>query len=327
MINKMGVVGGGSWGTTIAVLLGEKRYNVNFWVREKEVVEEINKIKENTRFLKNIKIPDNVKATDSLKEVVSDADLIVNAVPAQFTRDVAKKYASFVKEDCIIVNVAKGIEISTYKTMSQVLGEELNNSNIVTLGGPNHAEEVSKKIPTGTVIAGNNPDILETVKEIFSTDYFKVYPIKDKIGVEICGAIKNITAIAIGICNGLGYGDSGRASILTWGLNEMIKFGEHFGAKKSTFYCLAGVGDLIATCISKHSRNNSVGIKLAKGMTLDEIKNEMGGMIAEGVFTTKAVYEYSNKHNIEMPLTKQVYKVLYEKKDTKKAISDFIRFV
>lgn len=327
MVNKIAIIGAGSWGTTLAVLLGDKGYKINLWVREPDLVNEINNKRENSQYLKNIKIPKTVKADNSLKEVIDGAGLIVNAVPAQFTRETARKYAEFVKENSIIVNVAKGLELNTYKTMSQVLGEELRNIEIVSLSGPNHAEEVSRKIPTATVIASDNMEILEKVKEIFSTNYFKVYPHDDIMGIEICGAVKNITAIATGICDGLGYGDNSRASIITLGLMEMNNFGKHFGAKRKTFYGLAGVGDLVATCTSKHSRNRFVGEKIAEGKSLEEIKKEMQGMIAEGIKTTKAVYEFSVKNNIYMPLTKQVYHVLYEKKDLKKAIADFIRFI
>lgn len=327
MVDKIAIIGAGSWGTTLAVMLGEKNYNINLWVRELELVDEINNKRENKQYLKNIKIPETVKANNSLKEVISNANLIVNAVPAQFTREVVKKYAEFIKENSIIVNVAKGLELGTYKTMSQVFGEELKKVKIVSLSGPNHAEEVSRKIPTATVIASDDMEILEKVKEIFQTDYFKVYPHDDVIGIEVCGAVKNITAIAAGVCDGLGYGDNARASIITLGLMEMNNFGRHFGAKRKTFYGLAGVGDLVATCTSKHSRNRFVGEKLAEGKSLEEIKKEMHGMIAEGIKTTKAVYEFSVKNNIYMPLTKQVYHVLYEKKDLKKAISDFIRFI
>ncbi len=327
MFNKIAVIGAGSWGTTLAVLLGDKGYDTHLWVREKELVNRINKQRENPQYLKNIKIPKTVKASDSLNGVVDGADLIVNAVPAQFTRETAKKYSGFVKENCVVVNVAKGLELGTCKTMSQVLREELKDAEIVSLSGPNHAEEVSRKIPTATVVASDNIKILDKVKETFSTGYFKVYAHDDAIGVEICGAVKNITAIATGVCDGLGLGDNAHASIITQGLMEMSNFGKHFGAKRKTVYGLAGVGDLVATCTSKHSRNRFVGEKLAEGKSFEEIRKEMHGMVAEGIKTTKAVYEFSVKHNIYMPLTKQVYHVLYDKKDLKKAVADFIRFI
>jgi glycerol-3-phosphate dehydrogenase (NAD(P)+) len=327
MVNKISVIGAGGWGTTLAALLGGKGYKVNLWVREPDLVEEINNKRENTQYLKGVKIPETVTANNSLKEVVTDADIIVNVVPAQFTRDVAKKYAEFLKENAIVINAAKGIELGTYKTMSQVLREELKNVEFVSLSGPNHAEEVSRKIPTATVIASDNAEILPKLKEIFETEYFKVYPHDDQIGVDICGSIKNITAIATGVCDGLGLGDNARGSIITLGLMEMNLFGKEYGAKRKTFYGLAGVGDLVATCTSKHSRNRFVGEKLAEGKSLEQIKEEMHGMIAEGVKTVKAVYEYSKNKNLDLPITNQAYKVLYESKNLKEAVKDLVSLI
>lgn len=326
MIKKISIIGAGSWGTTLAVLLAEKKYGINLWVREKELLDVIKKERVNKWFLPSIKIPDNVIATNSLEEAISDRDLIVFAVPSEFLRNIAKESSKYVKNQ-IIVNVAKGIEYKTYKRMSQVLEEELKNVKIVALSGPNHSEEVSKKIPTATVIASKDLDCLSEVKNIFSTDYFKVYPYDDVIGVEICGAVKNITAIAIGICDGLGLGDNAKGSIITLGLTEMNRFGRYFGAKQKTCYGLAGVGDLVATCTSKHSRNRFIGEKIAKGLSLDEIKEEMHGMVAEGIKTTKAVYELSKNNNINLPLTTQVYEVLFKSKDLKRAIRDLIRLI
>jgi len=327
MVKKIAVIGAGGWGTTLAALLGGKGYNISLWVREPELVDEINNKRENALYLKGIKIPETVKANNSLKEVVDGAEIIVNAVPAQFTREVVKKYAEFVKENAIVVNVAKGIELGTYKTMSQVLREELKNVELVSLSGPNHAEEVSRKIPTATVIASKNSEILSKVKEVFQTEHFKVYTHDDIVGVDICGSIKNITAIATGVCDGLGLGDNAKGSIITLGLMEMSLFGKHYGAKRKTFYGLAGVGDLVATCTSKHSRNRFVGEKLAEGKSFEEIKEEMHGMVAEGIKTVKAVYEYSKKHNIKMPITYQAYKVLYESKHIKEAVKDLVRLI
>lgn len=327
-MNKIAVIGAGSWGTTLAVLLGEKGYNLDLWVREKELVSIIKKEKENKWFLPGVKIPENVNTTNSLQSTVSNSELIVTAVPSQFLRSVAKQISPCIIKPIVIVDVAKGIEEGTCKTMSRVLEDELPVfTKIVALSGPNHAEEVSKKIPTATVIASKNKGCLQEIKEIFTTDYFKVYPHDDIVGVEICGAIKNITAIATGVCDGLGFGDNTRGSIITLGLTEMNRFGRYFGAKRATCYGLAGVGDLIATCTSKHSRNRFVGQKLAEGKSFEEIKKEMHGMIAEGIKTTKAVYEFSKKRNINLPLTTQVYKVLYESKELKEAIKDLIRLI
>ncbi len=327
-MEKIAVVGAGSWGTTLACLLGNKGYDTHLWAFEKETVDSIENKRENVQYLSGIEIPQTVKPSNSLKEVILDADLIVTAVPSQFLRSTAKELSPFAAKNTIIVDVAKGLEHGTYKRMSQILEEELpSHVKIVALSGPNHAEEVSRKIPTATVIASKDFECLKTVKEVFTTNYFKPYPHDDVIGVEICGAIKNITAIATGVCDGLGFGDNARGSIITFGLTEMNRFGREFGAKRATCYGLAGVGDLIATCTSKHSRNRLVGQKLAEGKSLEEIKREMHGMIAEGIRTAEAVYGFSIKNNLNMPLTTQAYKVLYEKKDLNKAIADLINLI
>jgi len=327
MFEKISVIGAGGWGTTLAVLLAEKGHNVSLWVREKELADIIKKEKENKWFLPGVKIPDNLNVGNSLKDVAGNADLIVVAVPTQFLRNCARDFSKFIRKDVIVVSVVKGLEISSHKRASQILEEELGNVRLVALSGPNHCEEVSRKIPTATVIASKDASILEKVKETFSTDYFKVYPHNDVVGVEICGAIKNIAAIAVGVCDGLGLGDNAKGSLITLGLAEMNKFGRHFGAKQNTCYGLAGVGDLVATCISRHSRNRLAGELIAKGKTSGEIKEIMHGMVAEGIETCKAVYEFSKKHNIDLPLTTQVYKVLYENKVLKTAINDLISLI
>jgi len=325
MMKKISIIGAGSWGTTLAVLVAENGHDVTLWVREKENIQSIVRERENKQYLPGIKIPDNVYVENSMKEVASKADLIVNAVPTQFTRDVTKQYSEHINCD-VVVNVAKGIEVKTYKRTSEILREELpDNVSIVTLSGPNHAEEVSRKMPTATVIASENVNCLNEIKKIFHTDYFRVFPHDDIIGVEVCGALKNIAALAAGVCDGLGYGDNARASIITLGLMEMSTYGKFLGAKRATFYGLAGVGDLVATCTSKHSRNRFVGEKIAEGKKLDDIRNEMKGMIAEGIQTTKAVYEFSKKNNLYMPLTEQAYGVLYKNKDLKQAIHDLLK--
>jgi glycerol-3-phosphate dehydrogenase (NAD(P)+) len=211
--------------------------------------------------------------------------------------------------------------------MSQVIEDELVNTRIAVLSGPNHAEEISKKMPTASVVASKDPKTSRIVAEALAMPYFKLYQLNDVVGVEVCGALKNISAIATGVVDGFGFGDNARASIITLGLMEMNNFGRHFGTKRGTVYGLAGVGDLIATCISKYSRNRFLGEQLAKGKTIEEIKKEMHGMIAEGIPTTKAVYEYSAKHKIEMPLTHQAYEVLFQNKNIKHAIKDLLSLI
>ena len=323
-ISKMTVIWAGSWGTALAVLLGEKGYKVSLWARRKELADEINKKRENSQYLKNIKIPPNTIATNSIKDAVEDSDMIVFAVPSEFLRHTAKSFSGFIKKDAIIVHVAKGIEENSGKLMSQILEEELRKENIVVLSGPNHAEEVSKRLPTATVIASENSDVAQIVAKVFYMPYFKTYPHDDARGVEICGAVKNIVAIAIGVCDGLKLGDNAKASILTLGLSEMSIIARKLGAKRETCYGLAGVGDLVATCYSSHSRNRFVGEELAKGKSMEQISREMHGMIAEGIKNTKAVYKLCKHKGIETPLIAHTYKVLYDGMDIKEAIGQLL---
>ena len=324
---KIAIIGAGSWGTTLAILLAEKGYDVRLWARREELAKDIESKKENAQYLPGVKFPSSLIVDSSMKDVVENTDIILSAVPSQFLREVmgeAKKYYS----GQIVVSVTKGLEHHTGKRMSEVIEDVLgNNSKIAVLSGPNHAEEVSRKMPTAAVIASKNRKTAKIAAEIFATPSFKMYQLNDVAGVEICGALKNITAIATGVCDGFGLGDNAKASIITLGLMEMNNFGRHFGAKRGTVYGLAGVGDLIATCTSKHSRNRFVGEQLARGKTIEEIKKEMHGMVAEGIPTTKAVYEYAMKHKIQMPLTHQAYEVLVKGKEIKLAIKDLLDLV
>lgn len=321
---KVAVIGAGGWGTTLANLLAENN-NVSLWVRERELLDIMEKERENKFFLPGIDVDKNIKLSNSL-EIAKDSELVVMAVPAQFMRNTAYDIKNYIKDQAI-VSIAKGLEIGTNKRMSRILEEELDTDQIVALSGPNHCEEVSKKIPTATVLASENAKLLKKIKPVFNRSYFKVFTHDDLIGVELCGSIKNITAIACGVVDGLGLGDSTKASIITLGLTEMNNFSRHFGAKRATIYGLAGVGDLVATCTSKLSRNRFVGEKIAMGIPIKDIKEEMKGKIAEGITTSKAVYDFSVQNNIEMHLTTQVYKVLYEEKKLNKAIKDLIRLI
>ena len=323
---KISVIGAGSWGTTLAVLLGEKGFDVMLWARREELANEIDSKKENVQYLPGIKIPDAVIAEHSLKDALDNSEMIITAIPSEFLRSSIKEIKPHFKNQ-IIVSVTKGLERHSCKRMSQVIEEELGKVKIAVLSGPNHAEEVSNKMPTASVIASKDKKTSKLVSETLAAPYFKLYQLNDVAGVEICGALKNISAIATGVVDGLGFGDNAKASIITLGLMEMNNFGRHFGARRGTVYGLAGVGDLIATCISRHSRNRFFGHELAKSKKTEEIKKEMHGMIAEGIPTTKAVYDYSRQHNIEMPLTHQTYEVLFENKDLKQAIKDLLRLV
>ncbi len=323
---KIAVIGAGSWGTTLAVLLGEKGFDVKLWARRESLANEIESKKENAQYLPGIKIPNNVIADNSLENVLSGSEIIISAVPSEFVRKTAKDLKPYFKSQ-IIVSATKGMEHSTSKRMSQVLQDELGNARIVVLSGPNHAEEVSMKMPTASVVASKDRPAGKIIAECLATQNFKLYELDDVVGVELCGALKNISAIATGVCDGFGFGDNARASIITLGLMEMNNFGRHFGAKRGTVYGLAGVGDLIASCTSRHSRNKFLGEQLAKGKTIEQIKKEMHGMVAEGIPTTKAVHDYSKKHRIEMPLVQQAYEVLFENKNIKSAIKDLLNLI
>jgi glycerol-3-phosphate dehydrogenase (NAD(P)+) len=325
-MEKISVIGAGSWGTTLAILLAEKGFNIKLWARREELANEIESKRENKQYLPGIKIPSNVIADSSLKNVINGSEIIITAVPSEFLRKMMREIKPYYNNQ-IIVSTTKGLEHHTSKRMSQVIEDEIGKAKIAVLSGPNHAEEVSIKMPTASVVASKDKRVSKIVAETLATPYFKLYQLNDVIGVEICGALKNISAIATGVCDGFGFGDNARASIITLGLMEMNNFGRHFGAKRGTVYGLAGVGDLIATCISKHSRNRFVGEQLAKGKKIEEIKKEMHGMVAEGIPTTKAVYEYSKMHDIEMPLTHQAYEVLFENKNIKQAIRDLLSLV
>lgn len=326
-MTKIAVIGAGSWGTTLAILLAEKGYDIRLWARREELANEIKLKGENVQYLPGAKIPPNLIADSSLERVMDGTTILVSGIPSQFVRGVMGEVKKHF-DNQIIVSLTKGIEHQTGRRMSEIIEDVLGKgTKVAALSGPNHAEEVCKKMPTATVIASKNRKVANTVAECFATPNFKVYQLNDITGVELCGALKNITAIATGVCDGFGFGDNARASIITLGLMEMNNYGRHFGAKRGTVYGLAGVGDLIATCTSRHSRNRFYGEQLAKGKTTEEIKKEMRGMVAEGVPTTKAVYEYSVKHKIQMPLTHQAYEVLFNNKNIKKAIVDLLDLV
>lgn len=324
---KISIIGAGSWGTTLALLLGEKGYEVVLWARRKELADEINRKRQNPQYLKGIALPDSLKATASMGDV-GESGIVVFAVPSEFLRQTARSFSKHIGKDALVLHVVKGIEFSTGKLMSQILEEELGkNTRIAVLSGPNHAEEVARKLPTATVIASKDINLSIELAKIFSTRNFKAYPLDDITGVEICGAIKNIVAIAMGVCHGLDFGDNAKASILTLGLSEMGIIASRLGAKKGTCYGLAGVGDLVATCYSQHSRNRFVGEQLAKGKTIGSIRKEMNGMVAEGIPNTKSIYDLCRKNGINTPLITHAYKVLYGNMDLRKAIDELLNIV
>lgn len=321
-MSYIAVIGAGSWGTTLASLLSKKGFDVIIWAREREIVDSINNKRENTVYLPGISLPDNLICTDDLFEAIKKARFIINVVPTQFIRNVFSQLKNKINDDNIIVSASKGIEKNTLKTPSQIL-EEILNKKIYVLSGPSFAIEVAKEKPTAVTISGANINERLLLQEIFSTHYFRVYEHDDPIGAEIGGAIKNVIAIASGICDALELGNNARAALITRGLHEIMRLGEKIGAKQRTFSGLSGLGDLFLTCTSTLSRNYTVGYRLGKGETFEEITKSKRS-VAEGVETSQSAMDLSKKLEIEMPITEQVYQVIYEGKDPKKATDDLM---
>jgi glycerol-3-phosphate dehydrogenase (NAD(P)+) len=323
---KITVLGAGSWGIAISVLLHFNGHRVILWEFDHLEMTKLSQKREHKQKLPGIVIPKQVNITDDLTSASSGAEILVLALPSHTVREVAKKLARLKLADPVIVNLAKGIENDTLCRMSGVLREELPSNlhdKIVTLSGPSHAEEVSNKIPTTVVVAGFKEEIAKEIQQTFMNFYFRVYTNSDIIGVELGGSLKNVIAIAAGICDGMGLGDNSRGALITRGLAEIVRLGEKLGAKRETFAGLSGLGDLVTTCISKYSRNRFVGEQIGKGKTLDQVLKEMT-MVAEGVKTTKSAYQLSIQHEVEMPITQQVYQVLFENKQPQQAITELM---
>lgn len=318
---KIAVLGAGGWGTTLAILLNQNGLDVTLWEFNPEYAKTLKEYRENFYYLPKIKIPNTIAITNELEAAVHGKNLIVIATPTQFIRSSLSELSNFDFKDSILVSVSKGIENKTHFLVSDILSDvfkKVKKKNLLCLSGPSHAEEVSKKIPTAVVCAGEDNSKTKIVQKIFSNDYFRVYRNDDLVGTEVGGALKNVIAIAAGISDGAGFGDNTKAAIMTRGINEIMRLGLKMKARKETFFGLSGIGDLIVTCASVHSRNRSVGEQIGKGKKLPVILKEMK-MVAEGVATTKSAFELSKDLNIELPITHQVYNILFKEKDPHKA--------
>jgi len=305
---KVGVLGTGNWGTTVAHLLAQGDSEVLLWGRSQIQVDEINKNRTNKKYTKDLKISSGVKATTSLQEVATQCKIIFIVIPSQVFRFVAHDVGQWAGGDQILVSGTKGIENTTYRFMTDILREETCCRKIGVLSGPNIADEINRNHPGGAVIASYYNEVIDSVMELFKLPLFKVYAHKDVRGVEIGGALKNIVAIASGITTGLGYETNSKAFLVTRGLAEISRFGKFFGANPQTFLGLSGMGDIVTTCFSMSSRNNTFGRLLSQGKTVEHIQEEIGMVVA----TTKAVYEISKKFMIRMPITEGLYKILFE---------------
>ena len=323
MLDKIAVIGDGSWGTTLAVLLYKKGYSVALWGAFKGYIESVKRTRVNRKFLPGIKLPKGILLSNDLKEVVSDSKIVILAVPSQFMRKVLKKFANIDLSGKIIVSATKGIEVATLKRMSELICESLGKVKLAVLSGPTIAQEVAMRIPTTAVIGSKNIRIAKLLQNTFATDRFRVYTSSDLVGVELGGSLKNIIAIACGISDGLGFGANTKAAILSRGLIEISRLGNRLGAAHKTFSGISGLGDLVTTCISKYSRNRFVGEEIGRGKKLKQVLDKMD-MVAEGVKTTKSVYRLSLKHKVEMPITAQVYNVLYKNKSPLKAVNNLM---
>ncbi|HLE32580.1 MAG TPA: NAD(P)H-dependent glycerol-3-phosphate dehydrogenase [Bacteroidota bacterium] len=323
---KTTVLGAGSWGTTLALVLLENGHDVNLWTYKAAQAQLMTEKRENPSFLPGIYLPPQLDIMTDITRACEDRDLIVAAVPAQFLRSVIERIADLDLKDTVICNVAKGIENETLMTMSEVLLDVLKHEkkeNVAILSGPSHAEEVCRKMPTAIVSSAYKNKAAKLVQDAFMTPYFRVYVNEDIRGVELGGAIKNVIAVGAGISDGAGFGDNTKAAIMTRGVYEITRLGVKLGAQPRTFAGLSGIGDLIVTCMSRHSRNRYVGEQIGKGRKLNDVLREMV-MVAEGVASTRSVRDLARKHRVEMPIVESVYEMLFEGKDPQKATAQLM---
>lgn len=317
-------LGCGSWGGALGKLLSEKGLDVTMWHRNLDVVNHLKDTR--THYLiPELIFPSGVEFTNNISSAIQSSEIIILALPSQSIRDVVTKNKSSFNKNHIIVNVSKGIEIDTLMTVSEVLNDVLdgNHKSVVTLSGPSHAEEVINGHPTTLVAASNDIQSAEIIQNLFATEMLRTYLNRDIRGVELGGSMKNVIAIAAGICDGIGYGDNSKAALMTRGMMEITRLGEAMGAKVETFRGLSGYGDLIVTCLSKHSRNRQLGQLIGEGKALEDITLDMS-MIAEGIFTAKSVHQLQLKHSVEMPIHEAIYQVLFQKKDPKNSVVELM---
>ncbi|RQW20487.1 NAD(P)H-dependent glycerol-3-phosphate dehydrogenase [Bacillus sp. C1-1] len=327
MKQKLAVIGAGSWGTALAVVLADNGHEVRLVARRQSQVDEINQLHTNEKYLGQVQLPESLTAYLEMEEAVRDADAIILVVPSKAMRETVQGLVAILEQPVPIIHASKGIEPNTYKRVSEVIEDAAAGSphvaSITVLSGPSHAEEVALRQPTTVTVASRNESAAAYAQELFMNQQFRVYTNPDLIGVEIGGALKNIIALVCGVTNGLGYGDNTKAAIMTRGLTEISRLGVHMGAQPLTFSGLTGLGDLIVTCTSVHSRNWRAGHMLGKGKSLEEVLEEMG-MVVEGIRTTQAAYELAKKENINMPLTEALYAVLFNGVDPIKAAEDLM---
>ena len=320
---KVSVLGAGSWGTALSLLLCKNGHEVTLWSALEDEVRMLCEKREHESKLPGVRLPEDMKITADLEDSLQDPDVAVLAVPSPFTRSTAHRLAPFVKKGQIIVNVAKGVEEHTLMTLSEIISEEIPQADVCVLSGPSHAEEVGKGLPTTCVVSAEKRETAEYLQGIFMSPVFRVYTTPDILGVELGGALKNVIALAAGTADGLGYGDNTKAALITRGIAEISRLGTKMGARAETFYGLSGIGDLIVTCASVHSRNRKAGYLMGKGYTMQEAMDEVK-MVVEGVYSARAAKSLAEKYQVEMPIIEEVNKVLFEDKPAADAVRDLM---
>ncbi len=322
-MSKIGIIGAGSWGTSLAIVLASKGYEVMLWSVLESEVELLKTEREHIHRLPGVKLPDNIIITSDLEETCTGKDLLVLAVASPYVRQTAKSMNPFVKDGQIVVNVAKGIEEATLYTLSEVIEEELPMADVAVLSGPSHAEEVCKGIPTTCVAGAKTKETATFIQDIFMTDTFRVYTSPDIISIELGGSLKNVIALAAGITDGLGFGDNTKAALMTRGIAEISRLGLKMGGSLETFSGLSGIGDLIVTCTSKHSRNRNAGYLIGQGKTMKEAMDEVQ-QVVEGVHSAKAALKLAQKYDVAMPIVEQINKVLFEDMPAAEAVNNLL---
>ncbi len=320
---KIGIIGAGSWGIALSVLLHNNGHDITIWSALKDEIEMLKTEHEQKDKLPGVKLADDVVFTVNLSEAIEGKDILVLAVPSTFTRSTAHNMKEYVADRQIIVNVAKGIEEATLMTLSQIIEEEIPQADVAVLSGPSHAEEVGRGIPTTIVVGAKTKNTAEYIQNIFMSDVFRVYTSPDVLGIELGAALKNVVALAAGIADGLGYGDNTKAALITRGITEIARLGIAMGGKFETFCGLSGIGDLIVTCASMHSRNRRAGILIGQGKTMEEAMAEVK-MVVEGVYSAKAAMGLAKKYNVELPIIEQVNEVLFNGKEASSAVRDLM---
>jgi glycerol-3-phosphate dehydrogenase (NAD(P)+) len=324
---RISIIGAGGWGTAIAKLLSENGHEILLWIRELGLFQEVIRYRTNSIYLPGVQIPEAVIPTTDMSEALCNTELVILAVPSNYMRSIVHQISAYVPDNIKLLSLAKGIEEETAKRMSTLILEELNSStnedHLAVLSGPNHAEEVGRMIPSATVVSSRSHELMSVLQKAIMCSYFRVYSNPDIVGVEICGATKNVIALAAGMSDGLGFGDNTKATLITRGLSEMTRLGLALDANPLTFMGLAGMGDLVATCFSRHSRNRMFGERIAKGESLEQIERSTP-MIAEGVRTTRALKLMSAQLDIELPITNTVYGVLYDGRSVRSCVKELM---